>query len=187
MCILFSIDTIYDNVLKAGEKMWKRKTVIVKDLLIFLDVDGVLNTTNSRITKYEIRTENIKALGVLKDRLKKQGFSVKIVLSSTWRIGYDADFDKCSKQIKHLISKLVDFDMKIYDKTPVYKEQSRDVEIRRYIRGYQLKNEKFSYIILDDDSSVFDKETLKTMTFYKVNEHTGLTLTDVEKIAKIFK
>lgn len=166
--------------------MWKRKLCKVKDLLIFLDVDGVLNTTNSRITKYEIREENVKALGMLKDKLQRRGFAVKVVLSSTWRLGFDSDIEKCSKQIQRLVSMLGKVNIAIHDRTPVYKDQTRDVEIRRYIRGYQLKNEDFEYIILDDDASIFNEEALKGMYFYKVSEHTGLTAKDAEKIAKMF-
>ena len=46
--------------------MFKIKKRCIKDVLVFLDVDGVLNTTNSRISKYEVREENVNALGMLK-------------------------------------------------------------------------------------------------------------------------
>lgn len=167
--------------------MWRRKKHISKKVLIFLDIDGVLNTTNSRITKYEIRDENVSALAALQDRLERRGYSVKVILSSTWRLGFDSNMEQCSKQIQRLISKLNKVNIKIYDKTPVYKEKTRDVEIMRYIRGYQIKHEEFDYIILDDDFSIFDRDALKLMNFYKVNEHTGLTLKDTDKIVKIFE
>lgn len=38
-----------------------------KNILIFLDIDGVLNTTNSHISKYEIHEENVNALKKLKN------------------------------------------------------------------------------------------------------------------------
>lgn len=166
--------------------MWKRKSCKEKNLLVFLDVDGVLNTTNSRITKYEIREENVKALGMLKDKLQKRGFLVEVILSSTWRLGFDSDIEKCSKQMQRLVSMLGKVNLEIYDRTPIYKDQTRDVEINRYIRGYHLKNEDFEYIILDDDVSIFNKDALKKMNFYKVSERTGLTAKDVEKIVKMF-
>lgn len=165
--------------------MWKRKLSQSKDLLIFLDIDGVLNTTNSRITRYELRDENIRALKVLTDKLYKRGYIVKIVLSSTWRLGYDSEYERCSKQIQKLVTMLAKVDIEISGITPVYKDQPRDVEIKRYIRGYQLKNEDFVYIIMDDDTSIFDKKSLEEMNFYKVNERTGLTAKDVDKIVKM--
>ena len=90
--------------------------------MVFLDIDGVLNTTNSRITKYEIRDENIKALKMLVEKLYKQGYVAKIVLSSTWRFGYDSELEKSSKQIQKLATKLAQVGLAIYDKTPVYKD-----------------------------------------------------------------
>ena len=168
--------------------MWgRKKSGKGKEFLIFIDVDGVLNTTNSHITKYEIQDENVRALGMLKDTLEKCRYEVKVVLSSTWRLGYDEDYEQCSKQVQRLITKLKEVGIVINGKTIVYKDKSRDVEISRYIRGYQLKDIEFEYIILDDDESIFSKEALQAMTFYKVNERTGLTMQDVEKIAKMHK
>lgn len=167
--------------------MWGRKKYVNKDVLIFLDIDGVLNTTHSLNTKYEIRDENVDALGKLQSRLMKGGYSVKVILSSTWRLGFDYDLKKCSLQIQRLISKLEEVNIKVYDKTPVYKEKTRDVEILRYLRWYELKNKEFDYIILDDDISIFDNDTLKEMRFYKVNQHTGLMVKDIDKIIKMLR
>ena len=177
--------------------MLKKRSGIV-DLLIFFDVDGVLNTTNSRITKYEIKNDNVVAFGLLKDKLEKRGYSVKVVLSSTWRLGYESDFDRCSKQVQELIIKLKKVGLAIYDKTPYYKEQTRDVEIKRYIKGYiktyeyidtenMILDADVEYIVLDDDTSIFNEIALKKMNFYKVSERTGLTVKDAEKIAKMFR
>jgi len=166
--------------------MFNRKKFNNKDILVFLDVDGVLNTTNSRISKYEVRDENVNALGMLKTALENKGYVVKIVLSSTWRLGYVAAYEECSPQIQKLITKISEAGISIYDKTPVYKETTRDVEIARYIKGYELKNEEFTYIILDDDISVFDEKALKKMNFYKVDEHTGLVSKDIKKLVKLF-
>lgn len=167
--------------------MFKIKKRCIKDVLVFLDVDGVLNTTNSRISKYEVREENVNALGMLKDMLNNKGYVVKILLSSTWRLGYDKDYERCSPQVQNLITKLASVGVTIYDKTPIYKDKTRDVEITRYIKGYELKYDNFTYVILDDDTSVFDKGALEDMNFYKVDEHTGLLQKDVNKIVKMLK
>lgn len=165
--------------------MWKRKRCNNRDILIFLDIDGVLNTTNSFNTRYEICAENVKALKLLIVKLQKYGDAVKIVLTSTWRLGYDSNIEKCSPQIRKLLSKLALDEITIWDKTPIYKEKTRDVEIRRYLREYELKNSEFTYVILDDDISIFDEKELKVMKFYKVNQHTGLTVKDIDKVVKI--
>ncbi len=158
-----------------------------KDMLVFLDIDGVLNTTNARFTKYEVRDENVRALGMLVDRLSKNGYVAKIILSSTWRLGYEKEPERCSPQVQKLASKLAQVGLAIYDKTPVYKDQFRNKEIQRYIREYELKDVEFTYLILDDDSSIFDGKVLKEMNFYKVSERSGLTTKDVETIVKRFK
>ena len=161
------------------------RTKYKKDILIFLDVDGVLNTTNSRVSLYEVKEANVNAFKDLVEKLEKKGYIAKLILSSTWRIGYEKDLDRCLPQIKRLVMELEEKGLSIYDKTPVFNEQTRDVEIQRYIRGYRLKKEDFLYLILDDDVSVFDKETLKKLCFYRVNEKTGLTMMDVAKIMKL--
>lgn len=167
--------------------MFKIKKRCIKDVLVFLDVDGVLNTTNSRISKYEVREENVNALGMLKDMLNNKGYVVKILLSSTWRLGYDKDYERCSPQVQNLITKLASVGVTIYDKTPIYKDKTRDVEITRYIKGYELKYDNFTYVILDDDTSVFNKDALRDMNFYKVSEKTGLVASDVNGIVKMLK
>lgn len=166
--------------------MLMKKRVTKKDFLIFLDIDGVLNTSNSFNTKYEIREENVMLLGQLVDRLSGHGYLPKIVLTSTWRLGFDRDYEKCSPQIQRLISKLAVHNLQIFDKTPIYKGKTRDMEIARYIKGYQLEKADFDYIILDDDDSVFDKDALKKLTFYNVNQNTGLSKPDIDKIVKMF-
>ena len=167
--------------------MFKIKNHTNKDVLIFLDVDGVLNTTNSRFTKYEVKDSNVEALDMLVDMLITKGYIVKVVLSSTWRLGYDKDYKQCSPQVQNLRTKLASVGITIYDKTPIYKDKTRDVEITRYIKGYELKYDNFTYVILDDDTSVFDKGALEDMIFYKVDEHTGLLQKDVNKIVKKLK
>lgn len=39
--------------------MWKRKRCNNRDILIFLDIAGVLNTTNSFNARYEICDESV--------------------------------------------------------------------------------------------------------------------------------
>ncbi len=167
--------------------MWGRRKYTNKDVLIFLDVDGVLNTTNSRFTKYEVKESNVEALGMLVDMLNKKGYIVKVVLSSTWRLGYDKDYKQCSPQVQNLITKLASVSITIYDKTPIYKDKTRDVEIARFIKGYELKHDNFAYVILDDDTSVFNKDALRDMNFYKVSEKTGLVASDVNGIVKMLR
>ena len=70
---------------------------------------------------YEVRDENVKFLGILRDMLEKKGYGVKIILSSTRRLVYDHSIDQCSPQIQKLVSKLTRVGISIYDKTPYIK------------------------------------------------------------------
>lgn len=153
-----------------------------RNMLIFLDVDGVLNTSNSFNTKYELCGQNIAALGELVAHLEARGHKCKVILTSTWRLGYEKELEKCSEQVQRLILKLKEVGVGIEGRTPIYKNRTRDVEIMRYIREYELNDEDFTYIILDDDVSEYDAEALQGMNFYKVNQCTGLTMKDVGRI-----
>ena len=108
--------------------------------------------------------------------------NAEVVLTSTWRLGYDADYDKCSPQVKRLIDKLSERGIHIVGKTPLYKNKTRDVEILRYIREYALSNSDFAYVTLDDDMSIFDKAKIRDINLYKVNQGTGLIRSDINKI-----
>lgn len=153
-----------------------------RKILIFLDVDGVLNTSNSFNTKYQICEKNAVAFGELVRRFETHGQECRVILTSTWRLGYEKEFEKCSEQVQRLILKLGEVGVVIEGRTPIYRNQTRDVEIMRYIREYELQHDDFTYIILDDDVSEFCEEVLCGMNYYKVNQNTGLTMKDVVRI-----
>lgn len=158
-----------------------------KDILLFLDVDGVLNTSDSFHTKYELHDESIKILAELMGKLTRKRGKPKVILTSTWRLGYDPDFKKCSPQIQKLILRLGEYGIPIYDRTPIYKGITRDMEILRYIRGYALKEEDFAFVTLDDDGSVYGKDAMREIHYYGVNHKTGLIGADIRKIMRRIK
>ena len=132
--------------------------------IIFLDIDGVLN----QLQPYKIDKICIAALKQLIKSL-----SAKVVLSSSWRLGYSSIYDKCTPQIKMLL----DYFPKGTIIGVTKQLSSRDEEIRDYIDKYNVD----SYIILDDDKSEF-KRPIEGL--YIVNHKTGLTDKDVRKILK---
>ena len=89
-------------------------------------------------------------------------------------MGWDKEYEKCSEQIKSLINKLQKYDIVISGATPNLKGRTRDKEIERslYFQPYD------SYIILDDDISLFENKSC----LYEVNCETGLIRKDVERI-----
>lgn len=134
-----------------------KQTKQSKELLVFLDIDGVLNTSNSFNTKYELHRSNMDVLADLISSGRKMGLEAKVVLTSTWRLGYEADYDKCSPQVKGLIDKLSERGIFIIGKTPLYKGKTRDLEILRYIRGTQYSLATLHHYITNEESEEFEK------------------------------
>lgn len=162
--------------------LFKKRSRQSEALLVFLDIDGVLNTSNSFNTKYELLSNNLDALSHLVSSGERAGFQVKIILTSTWRLGYASDYDDCSPQVKALLDKLSGRGITLAGITPIYKNATRDKEISRYIREFSLSHKNFAYVTLDDDVTIYDKTKIKDIHLYKVNGNTGLTKADIIKI-----
>lgn len=137
-------------------------------MLIFLDIDGVLN----QLQRDYIDETCVANLAVLVHKL-----NAKIVLSSTWRFGFMHDFSYCTPQIQHLIKVFQSFNLQIWSRTGI-KLRTRSKEIQSYLREHPD-----DYIVLDDDASLFSN--IKNL--YLVNYKTGLTSKDVKKILKKVK
>lgn len=134
--------------------------------VIFLDVDGVLNSVKDRFS-FTIETDYHFIL------LKKivDATNAEIVLSSSWRIG---DSETVRKRLK-------DFGMDFIDVTPQLPYPSkRGDEIRSWLKCHTEIVE--SFVILDDESDMCEfVETNLVKTDMKV----GLQKSDVNKAIKI--
>jgi len=82
--------------------------------ILFLDVDGVLNcqTTTERSPSGMIGIEDVQ-LNFLKELVDET--NSLIVLSSTWRLEFDENFNPKTDDAKYLIEKLNEKNLKIYD------------------------------------------------------------------------
>lgn len=148
--------------------------------VIFLDVDGVLNSEDdlmihrkkNGITGCIMHAEvEDRPLTLLKEIVEKT--SAKIVVSSSWRIGYERNgrksifgrglYEKLEKRLK-------EYGMEIYDTTP-----SLGIGTQRgdEIREWLSKNETENFIILDDDSDM--REYINTEHFIHTTYKHGLT------------
>ena len=144
-------------------------------MYIFLDVDGVLNKETDWARKIysldpECTAEFCRLLNQLPDP--------KVVLSSTWRNGIARD-GTTAVHIDDLLTALAPAGIKSLDKTGVAPDGSRTKEIEHYLR----RHPKDSFIILDDDPTLFDNNK-KTPHLYLTSSKTGLTAEDVNKILK---
>ena len=141
--------------------------------VIFLDVDGVLNSEYDLMIHRE--KNNIKGsilyaevedrpLKLLKKLVEKT--SAKIVVSSSWRIGCERSGRQSvfgADLYKKLEKRLSDYDLYIYDITPVCNGQRGD-EIREWLNAHKCVDR---FVILDDDSDMCEyTETNLVQTDY---------------------
>ena len=138
-------------------------------MYLFLDIDGVLN----QLQPWHIDTSCVECLKILVNKL-----STKIVLTSSWRLGFTHNINYCSPQIQKLIKVFNDFSIEIYSKTPSVNENNRSLEIYNFLESH--KND--DYLILDDDKTLFSNSE----NLYIVNYRTGLIKKDVKKILKLY-
>lgn len=110
--------------------------------LIFLDIDGVLNTSQTfkrryyeykKTGKYNLEIDEFR-LNYLRQIV--EATNAKIVLSSTWRSG----FTKINNEIvpkyyksNQLMEIFHEHNLKIYDITPCNKNRYREEEILEYL------------------------------------------------------
>lgn len=129
-----------------------------KEKIIFLDVDGVLNPLiNVKIKKmkqlptssYYIQLPGDK-LYLLKKIVNYTG--AKIVLSSSWRIGFNRATMEPSPSVINLSNQLARYGMSIYGYTPLHPERHRGTEISMWLNTYRNRfGYTPGYIIIDDE------------------------------------
>lgn len=142
--------------------------------LIFLDVDGVLNseTTKDTIGKY-IGIED-KKVSLLKEIVDAS--NAKIILVSTWNEYWQKEKrfkDMQDDLADYLDAKLAKQGLVISDKTDVYHSLDRGDSIRNYISKLaSVGIDVESFVILDDE--MFDyKQTKLTSNLVRTSYHNG--------------
>ena len=86
--------------------------------IIFLDIDGVLNSRNYDRKRNRNEQSDIDEtrLPLVKSIVERTG--AKIVLSSTWRVHWDNDPALCRRDGVYINETFAKFGLEIYDKTP---------------------------------------------------------------------
>ena len=146
--------------------------------VIFLYVDGVLNTENTferihnewkntGIRNVELDEFRIEILSKIVERT-----SAKIVLSSTWRLGFKKENDKLipsKKETIELVRLLNKYNLNIYDITSNI--NWREDAINEWISRH---SDIESFVVIDDDikdlMTFKDKELIQTKFFGDVDE-----------------
>lgn len=153
------------------------------DPVLFLDIDGVLNSVQHAVMYNKIFNKSrdpyredccVIALSNLEEVIKHVP-KTKIVISSTWRIG------SSTQELQDLFKK---WGFKYYNsiigKTPVTYSSPRGEEIQQYIDKYNVKN----YCIVDDDSDMLDSQKHR---FVQTNNFHGLLWKEAHQIVEILK
>ena len=157
--------------------------------LIFLDVDGVLNNTQN-IKKYRLFFRGKRRLLVdvkpfycfkkLLKEIEKNKMDVRIVISSSWRVGsIPADWKKL---FKHYF----DNPEIVKGRTP-YLYKDRGIEILELLKIAKEKGDMIDdYIVLDDDIEDIINH-IPNNKVIKINRKYGLTMRDIKHILKKLK
>ncbi len=124
--------------------------------VIFLDIDGVLNTGRSLMANpvchldFHTNTDGSHALdpiGVKFLKILTDNFDVKIMVSSTWRLG--AAIEELSTALR----------LPVHDKTPIDNLGGRGGEIDSWLAKSDFHADKDKYCIIDDDiHDMFDHQ-----------------------------
>lgn len=133
--------------------------------VVFLDIDGVLNTSKTFIDRYNEykQTGNMKIeidefrVKYLADIIKET--NSKIVLSSSWRIFWDNNLKPKNTKAQEFEKILNKYELKIYSKTD-YLGIEREKEIDEWLRKHDnIEN----FIIIDDESFDLQKYVGKNL------------------------
>ncbi|MDE5562812.1 MAG: hypothetical protein K2J01_04625 [Clostridiales bacterium] len=117
--------------------------------IVFLDIDGVLNSREYDRTRDKSKLTNIDETRIpfVKQIVEQTG--AVIVLSSTWRTHWNSDKNKCDEDGLYIIDLFGKYGVEIYDKTPdlgFYAD--RPDEIKQYL--LELGEKVESFVIIDD-------------------------------------
>lgn len=137
-------------------------------MVIFLDLDGVINCEADWAHPYTVRWKCVENLARIVKALKAD-----VVLTSSWRTGW-VRVGKCTPQIENLKQVFGLYGIEISGRTSNL--GSRTCEIDDYCCRHGIT----SYLILDDDLDLFTGQK----NIYKVNAENGLTKRDVKIILR---
>lgn len=114
--------------------------------VIFLDVDGVLNSGETLDLFDEFRVEFLKRI--------VDATGAKIVLSSSWKSGFIKDengVSPCNGYSFLLFNLLMKYGLSLYDVTPNDKNRIRQNEIKQWLSEHE---DVENFVIFDDETTI---------------------------------
>ncbi len=143
----------------------------MKDTVLFLDIDGVLNRKESWKTPFQLDDECISKFCSCISTSKQE---VKIILTSSWKTGYSSIPEYETDQLRELRKKLGVFGVAIYGRTKDLSNRMAEID------DYLSNHETDLYAIVDDDINEYSPEYSKKVTL--VNSDNGFTKRDCKRI-----
>lgn len=150
--------------------------------IIYLDIDGVLWTTQDQLNWRTLDTNNDDWRGFCRTACRNLNFilmqdpSIRIVISSTWRIGSTAE------ELQEMLHAHGANYAKVIGCTPALPKGSRGTEIKQWMDEYSGEPIE-NYVILDDDSDMLPEQHHH---FVQTNTVLGLTLFDAVRALRVF-
>lgn len=161
------------------------------DRIIFLDIDGVLNSNFWNDTHQKeisdgtlIDEEKIKILVPLAKKA-----NAKIILHSGWRIWFDEELRPLRKEAEKLIGLLAKEGLSIHGITPdltteeIRKSKKFSLVKAKEILSWLKEHDDVAAWVVLDDLDLHNEEIAKHQV--RPDQTAGLTLEDVEKAEKI--
>jgi len=152
--------------------------------VIFLDVDGVLDSNNyftETNMNYMTDPVDMKAVARLAKIVEATG--ARLVLSSSWRHGWDHNYGKVRYECKLLMKALAEYGMRIYDKTGTALKFDRAQEVKDWLRDHRKQVE--SFLILDDCNFGWKQNHLHKRWLQTDFNNWGLIDEDIPKAIRI--
>lgn len=138
--------------------------------VIFLDVDGVLNSAQDG---YSIRLRTDSHLKLLQRIVRETG--AKIVLSSSWRIGF-------TPASKNLLARFREYGLELMDCTPELSGACRGDEIRKWLEEFETEYDVERFAILDDEA---DMAEFAETNLIQTDTNAGLQKADAVRCIKL--
>ena len=141
----------------------------------FFDIDGVLNTSSDWSKPYTFRRDLVTNLCTL---AKEK--NLDLIMTSSWRKGFSASMSENNlPHMKRLEEAMAEFGIKIKGKTPVFKGDVRDIEIRKYLSYHPYSRR----IVIDDDRSEYF--SIDDFTFVLTDPTKGFDAAALKKAMKL--
>ena len=113
--------------------------------IIFLDIDGVLNSRRYDVHRKENEGNiDVTRLVILKQLIEKT--NARIILTSSWRCHWDPNGENTDETGKELIETFARYGIELYGKTPQINDD-RAEEIRVWLNGH---SDVDGFVIFDD-------------------------------------